>query len=241
MTRRAPDRAERLYARFVALYPRRFRDEYGDALRQVFRELLDDPTVPRWRVWLAVIADIPGSLLPEYVTTIAGRTEMDIAHWTRNASVRRGIAAGFALGLVWTVYNAINNALDLDARGYALLNNGQTAALVLLFGFAGFAGTRRAGTVRAGTSAGVVAALVGSVIGIATLWLATWMFFARIQHNTGMLADFQRSGAASMDTFIIEDTLGASCFGALLALPLGALFGTVGGLLARATMHLRAR
>lgn len=233
--------AERLYARFLMLYPRRFRHDYGDALQQVFHDLLHDPTVPRWRVWLTVLMDIPGSVLPEHLADLQGGREMDTTRWIHGTSARYGALIGLVLGVIWTVYNVMNNAFNLDARGYALLNNGLTAALVLLFGVAGFAGGRHTGTIRAGTSAGVAAAVVSSVIGIATLWLATWLFFGQVQHNTAMLEDFHRSGAASMDAFIIEDALGASLFGPLLVLAIGTLVGTVGGVLAKATIALRLR
>lgn len=240
MTRRAHRRAERLYARFLALYPRRFRHEYGAALRQVFRDLLDDPTVPRWRLWLAVLTDLPGSVLPEHVANMMGGNGMDTAAWTRNANVRRGAAIGLALGIVWTVYNVTNNALNLDATGYAVQNNGLTVVFVLLSGLSGFVGARCAGTVRAGVSTGVVTAFVGSAIGIATLWLATWLFFAQVRVNPGMLHDFQHSGAANMDSFIIEDALGATMFGFPLAMLLGTLLSTLGGVVAKATLRPRA-
>jgi len=233
--------AERLYARFLTLYPRRFRHDYGDALQQVFHDLLHDPTIPRWQAWRTVLTDIPRSVLPEHLANLRGGPEMDMTRWTRSTSVRYGALIGLVLGLVWTVYNVVNNALNLDEHGYALLNNGLMAALVLLFGIAGFVGARRAGTIRAGTSAGVAAAVISSVIGIATLWLATWVFFGQVAHNTAMLEDFHRSGAASMDAFIIEDAFGASLFGPLLALVLGTLVGTIGGWLAKATGGLRLR
>lgn len=241
MTRRAHARAERLYACFLALYPRWFRREYGDELRQVFRDLLDDPAVPRWRLWFAVLADIPGSVLPEHIADAMGGSEMEGLHWSRNVSIRRGAAIGLVLGTVWTVYNVTNNALILDTTGYAVQNNGLTAAFVLLSVVAGFVGARRAGTVRGGAFAGFTAALVGNIIGITTLWLVTWLFFPQVRVNPGMLHDFQHSGATNLDAFIIQDAFGATAFGFPLAMLLGTLLSTLGGMVAKATLRLRTR
>lgn len=202
-------------------------------MQQVFRDLLRDGETSRWRVWRAVLADVPGSLLPEYLAHLGGGDAVAPRRLTRHPVVRRGAAFGLVMGAVWTVYNVINTAIALDGQGNAVLNNSLTAALVLLFGWAGFVGSRAARSVRAGASAALVAALIGSAIGILTLWIATFVFFEQVRHNPFMLADFRRSGMQSMDAFIIEDALGATCFGSLLALVLGAVLGTVGGLVAK--------
>ena len=149
--------------------------------------------------------------------------------------MRRGVAAGCALGLVHAVHSVLNNGFNLDARGNALLGNGFMAALVLLCGSAGFLGSRDARSISAGAYSGAVAALVGSAIGLIALWVATFVFFEQIRHNTFMIEDFHRSGARSMDAFIVEDALGASFFGSLLSLVLGTALGTLGGLVATVT------
>jgi hypothetical protein len=227
--------SERLYAAVVALYPRRFRRDYGAALQQVFREMLDDRDTPAWRAWLAILADLPGSVLPEHLADLRGGDEMEPRRLMNTPGIRQGVAAGCALGLVHAVYSVLNNGFNLDARGNALLTNGFMAALVLLCGSAGFLGSRGARSIGAGAYAGAVAALVGSVLGLVALWVATFVFFEQIRHNTFMIEDFRRSGARSMDAFIVEDALGASFFGSLASLVLGTALGTLGGLVATVT------
>jgi hypothetical protein len=227
--------SERLYAAVVALYPRRFRRDYGAALQQVFRDMLDDRDIPMWRAWLAVLSDLPGSVLPEHLADPRGGDDMELRRLMNTPGIRQGVAAGCALGLVHAVYSVLNNGFNLDARGNALLSNGFMAALVLLCGGAGFLGARQARTIGAGASAGVVAALIGSAIGLVALWIATFVFFEQIRHNTFMIEDFRRSGARSMDAFIVEDALGASFFGSLASLVLGTALGALGGLAATVT------
>jgi len=227
--------SERLYAAVVSLYPRRFRRDYGAALQQVFREMLDDRDTPAWRAWLAILADLPGSVLPEHLADLRGGDAMEPRRLMNTPGIRQGVAAGCALGLVHAVYSVLNNGFKLDARGNALLTNGFMAALVLLCGSAGFLGSRDARSIGPGAYAGAVAALVGSALGLVALWVATFVFFEQIRHNTFMIEDFRRSGARSMDAFIVEDALGASFFGSLASLVLGTALGTLGGLVATVT------
>jgi hypothetical protein len=208
-------------------------------MRQIFRELLGDADMPGWRVWLAVLADVPGSIVPEHLARLTGGDAADRRWLLHHPVLRRGAPFGLIIGLVWTIYNLVNNAVALDASGYAVLNHGLTAALLLLFAAAGFVGSRRAGSIGAGASSGLVAALISSGIGIGTLWIATFVFFDQARHNPFLIDDFRHSGMQSMDAFLIDDALGATCFGSLLALVLGALLGTVGGIVATVLDQLR--
>jgi hypothetical protein len=219
----------------VWLYPRRFRAEYAADLRQVLRDLAREPDMPTWRLWLTVLADVPRSVVPEHVASWRGG-EMELKRIVEEPAVRVGAAFGLGLGLALAAFSVVNQAFVLDARGSAILNNGFTAAHVLC-GVAAFAAARSAGTVRAGLVAGVTASLVGSVIGIAVMWIATPIFYENNFHNPGMLDDFRRSGMRSMDAFIVDDALGASFFGTTLSMLLGMALGAVGGVLGKAAAH----
>jgi len=72
MTRRASRLAERIYALLVDRYPRRFREQFGDPMKQTFRDLLDDPDMPTSRIWLSVLRDLRSSLLREQLTDLTG-------------------------------------------------------------------------------------------------------------------------------------------------------------------------
>src|SRR4030095_15085505 len=81
----------------------------------------------------------------------------------------------------------------------------------------------------AGARAGFTAGLLSSLIGILSLWVITFLFMDVIAQNTYMIQDFQRSGAATMNQFIIEDAMGATLIQFIVSLALGALLGLAGG------------
>jgi hypothetical protein len=209
---------ERVYAVLLRLYPTDFRREHGAALLQAVRELARDGEVPSWRKWLFVLADVPGSVVPEHLA---------------NPVVRAGAPAGLAVGLAWTVYNVIGQGLLLAPCASALLNDAVMPAIVLPCAAAAFAASRRGGGLAAGVRSAVLAAAAGSVIGVATMWMAVPVFYANNFQNPAMLEDFRRSGMASMDAFIVSDTVGASLFGPALCLLAGTIAGATGAALAR--------
>lgn len=63
----------RLYELVLLFYPQPFRDEYGPELSGIFNEMLADPDVPAWWLWLSVLADIPRSVVPEQLAAARGR------------------------------------------------------------------------------------------------------------------------------------------------------------------------
>lgn len=158
-----------------------------------------------------------------------------------NETVRTGAAFGLILGLVHAVYAAINNGSHLDAHGFRILDNSLMLAFAALFGSAGFFAGRRAQDVRAAIYGGAAAACVSTVIGLAALWIATFMFFDTIRTNPVMIDDFRQSGAQTMDEFIIGDALSATLFATLFTAIMGPAIATVGGILAEATLRRRKR
>ncbi|MBI3733832.1 MAG: hypothetical protein HY259_10320 [Chloroflexi bacterium] len=143
-------------------------------------------------------------------------------------SLRYGLPFGLVVGMDWMAYNLISNLTVLD--DYTWLNNGFLLAMLALYALAGWLAFCAAGRISAAIAAGITASLIGSAIGLATLWLNTFLFMDIIRQNRYMLEDFARSGAASMDDFIIEDALGASVFGPVLSLFFAIATTTVAGL-----------
>ena len=92
----------RVYGALVALYPRTFRDEYGDDMVQLVRDTCDDE--PTWRVASRVVVDLalsiptqhlelhmkrnPSPLIPLIYTAVAG------------AGVMLAIAGGTSIALL---------------------------------------------------------------------------------------------------------------------------------------------
>jgi hypothetical protein len=226
---------ERVYGLLVALYPPGFRREYGPALRQVFREMARDRAVPAWRLWATVFGDVPGSMLREHIDNLRGGDVSALTRIVGSPATRQGTLVGLAMGLLWTVANMVNQGVTLDARASAVFWAGCLAALVLLYALAGFAGARRTGSISEGVTTALVTWIVGSAIGVATMWLATGIFYQGQLADPGMVADFQRSGLASMDAFIVDDNLRASVTGPAMSLVVGVAAGTVGAALGSRT------
>jgi len=74
--------SEKIYARLLRLYPAHFRDTYGDAARQLFRDRVRDERgfFPRLRLWLDLLADLAVSIprehrcvQPAFIAGSAGR------------------------------------------------------------------------------------------------------------------------------------------------------------------------
>jgi hypothetical protein len=64
--------AERVYGLLVGLYPKSFQQKFGWSMTQTFRDLLDDPDIPRSRIWRSVVRDLGSSLLHEHLATLTG-------------------------------------------------------------------------------------------------------------------------------------------------------------------------
>jgi hypothetical protein len=110
MNRPSTHWSERMYGLVVALYPRAFRERYGPDMRLAFHDLLEDPDMPTWRIWLSVLRDLRGSFLQEHLASL----NENLAIWTGGLSmtrhqlpssslVRRGVVIGCAVVLWCTI------------------------------------------------------------------------------------------------------------------------------------------
>lgn len=144
---------------------------------------------------------------------------------TKDHAIRQGIIFGCMLGIAHIIYSIINNLMNVQGLAHQRLNQGLLIALLLLLILPGMF-SRQA---TAGARAGFIAGFISSVIGILSLWVITFLFMDVIAQNTYMIQDFQRSGAATMNQFIIEDAMGATLIQFIVSLVLGALLGLIGG------------
>lgn len=92
MSRPGTHWGERIYGVFVALYLRDFRVRYGPAMRSALRELLEDPEMPAWRIWLSVLHDVRGSFLHEHLANVRRGISMTRGRLLPGALVRSGLA-----------------------------------------------------------------------------------------------------------------------------------------------------
>ena len=146
-------------------------------------------------------------------------------NFLKDNAIRQGIIFGCALGIIHIAYSIVNNLMNLQGSAFEPLNQSLLVALLLLLILPGIF-VRQA---TAGIRAGFIAGLISSLIGILSLWIITFLFMDVIAQNTYMIQDFQRSGSATMNQFIIEDAMGAMVIQFVVSLVLGALLGLIGG------------
>ena len=148
-----------------------------------------------------------------------------IRNLSKDHATRLGLIFGGILGIAHIVYSAMNNLMNLQGAAFQRLNQSLLIALLLLLILPGLFARRAAD----GARAGFIAGLISSLIGILSLWVITFLFMDVIARNTYMIMDFQKSGSATMNQFIIEDAMGATIIQFLVSLVLGAALGLLGG------------
>jgi hypothetical protein len=121
-------------------------------MRLVFQDLLQDPDMPAWRIWLSVLRDLRGSFLHEHLANLTGGRSMTRHQLPSSALLRRGAVFGCAIVLIWITFRALQVGAWL----------GSPSLLVpwLLFAPAGYVGARTTGKFGGGIWAGLVAGLI---------------------------------------------------------------------------------
>jgi hypothetical protein len=118
----ATNRSVVLYRRLLRLYPKRFRDEYGDDMVFVFEEMLRD--LPAGRVWLRTLRDATSSIVIQRLETTMS---------VKSAFVPLGLAALAAVTLVVVSARGVDN-LAVFLASVAVTGALVTAALIYWYG-----------------------------------------------------------------------------------------------------------
>jgi hypothetical protein len=151
-----------------------------------------------------------------------------------NPALSQGIIFGVAFGAVCLAYNLLNNLLNLDATSADVLNKLLIVTLLVSSGLVGLRVAHETGEIDTGILAAVVASVVSSAIGLATLWIITFAFMDIIRHNTIVMeAAVQARQYQNMDKLIVDDAIGASFFAPMLSITLAAGLGTLGALIGK--------
>ena len=148
-----------------------------------------------------------------------------IRNFAKDNAVRQGIIFGSILGVVHIAYSIMNNLMNLQGTAFERLNQSLLISLFLLLILPGLFAKQAT----AGARAGFIAGFISAMIGILSLWIITFLFMGVIAQNTYMIQDFQRSGSATMNQFIIEDAMGATAVQFIISLILGTSLGFLGG------------
>jgi hypothetical protein len=200
--------------RLVRLYPRRWRERYGDELEQLLHDL------GRSGRRAGVGLDLIGGAMDAHVQ-----------------QGRRAIArTGLIVGVVWLALSAEilrSNVLfpsraDDDTVSVLLAYGGVFVALFLTGFLVARTGARRRGQILSGVVAGMAIGLltIGTFAIVDNVWLDI------VSQQQTKIEGFAHSGAASMRDFINQGLIGGAVALPLMLGVFGGLFALAGGLAA---------
>jgi hypothetical protein len=227
-------RAEHIYLLLLYLYPRAHRQDYGQLMLQAFRDLLRDTSASGGHMgigfWLEVLVDLAKSVWSEHWSALMEGLPMN---WIWK---HFGIFAGLVLGvtaiavIVWTNVLFPNNESDSEYTTVYLLSY---ASLLLVFVAIGFLGSCSTNRILAGTWAGVIAALLGGAIAMATFFAVDNLFLSVVSQQVDKIQGFHQSSFPTMRDYINAGLVSGLPI-LLLALALaGAVCGTLGAAIRR--------
>lgn len=159
-----------------------------------------------------------------------------IAGWrtpdfTERAGLRYAGVFGLIAGIVFLLYNAINNLSNPGGAFNAILGNSTMIIVFSLCFIAGLLVTRATRNIVTGLLVGMWTGIITVLIGGISLGVITALFNDTIIHGTLFFQDYLRSGVQSATDFTILDCLDGFFYG-LILLPIGGAFlGVLGGVL----------
>ncbi len=212
--------------RLIRLYPRAWRERYGDE----FAALVDDLRAER------------GGRLTEDLDIARGALDAHLhrrypmRRFLSDAALRRGALDGLVVAALVTVSIVLTNVVfppgpdESDSDPEYVVQNLITYGLIaVLFAVIGARGARRTGNLGGGLRAGAVAGFVVALLTIVDFLVVNNLFFSIVSQQHDKIVAYQASGWSSMRAYITVQQL----FGALFVVPVaplvGALLGLVGG------------
>jgi hypothetical protein len=151
--------------------------------------------------------------------------------WTRISvlapALRCGTLYGVGAGLGWLLEIVAGNLVVGQSWQLFAYFGGTLIALGLTLA-AGVAGTIATRSFRGGLVAGVWSGIVSGLIGCLALLSLLHLFIDTLQRDTQTLAEFARSGASDLATYIAGDYSAAAIAHLLLGLALGLMLGALG-------------
>jgi hypothetical protein len=158
------------------------------------------------------------------------------------AAIRIVRVSGLLAGLIFAGEILLEYALlPSDNTRWGLIEFGTVFVIYFLAGLWAAYQTR---SIKFGTLAAVLTAMLSSVIWLLCLLLTFYLFRGTPRQELvlkaeGSFEDFARSGMSDFSTFIMEDQLGAGFFHLLLAPLIAAILGAIAGVLGKGLAQLR--
>jgi hypothetical protein len=157
--------------------------------------------------------------------------------------MRTGLVFGLLAGVIFAGEILLEYAvLPNDNTSWGLVEFG---SVFVLYFVSGLWAAYRSRSIKSGTLAAVLTAILSSVIWLLCLLLVFYLFRGTLRQELvlkaeGTFEDFARSGMSSFSTFVMEDQLGAGFFHLLLAPLIAAILGATGGVLGMGIAKLRS-
>jgi hypothetical protein len=148
-----------------------------------------------------------------------------------------GTLVGICLGALEVVNISLESLADLGRPASSISSLALMLALFCGWGVAGFWATRRAGSLRLGVLAAVWAAMVSITIAVTFGFVLPYIALPRLAHDMAADPDFLRSGWHDPVAFAIANTFDSGFTHLLEAPIIGAMFGVLGGALAKLAPH----
>ena len=126
MSTRAPTRHEALYRHLLVLYPRSFRDDYGQPMVQLFGDRLRDVGA---RAWLRTISDLASTAPTERIEAVMSNLSPGVRVGLIGVTVIAGGVAAMALGAGMVPFVAAAAIALIATQRKRLVTTGQSAPL----------------------------------------------------------------------------------------------------------------
>lgn len=219
--------------RWLRLYPRWWRQRYGDEFEDVIAALADD----RRSWWLAV--DIARGALDAHV-----RGRLELKRHATDCALRRGILDGGLIALALAVLVVVTNVVlppgprqsDGDPRSLVLsLAVGASVALALTL--IGARCRRGSDTMLAGVKGGAAAGCVIAVVVTLSFLTVNNLFLDIVSQQHDKHVAFDSSGWSSMRAYLSVRQLRS----ALVLVPIGTLAGALLGFIGGSVIPRPAR
>jgi hypothetical protein len=153
----------------------------------------------------------------------------------RTVILAQGLVFGLLLGAFLFVMALLGNVIPLPPAFVALID---TPAVLVVGGVAlgtlagtGFRVVQHIGRVRAGALAGLLAGVVGFMLGGLAFVVIDSLFFDLVSHQPEKVWNFAHSGYQDMRAFLFDSTVRGGLLVTIVGAVVGAVCGTLGGLL----------
>jgi len=153
----------------------------------------------------------------------------------RAVIVKQGCIFGLLLGAFLMVQNLFGNVIPLPAALESIVDRVFAPVIlgvaVLALSVSGYRASRLTGRIRTASLAGLLTGVFVFFLFGLSFVLIDMIFFDIVRQQPEKISNFARSGYADMRTYLFNSTVRGATVMTLVGGALGAIFGSVGGLI----------